>query len=295
MRITRIAILLAVISMTAFAQPAPAQTTSDWKSVEQALGRAGDRQADGAIKFGYPRSDLKVSVRGTPIAAGLALGGWVAFFGSDPDTMLMGDLVLTEEELPKVMTRLLGSPVQVTAVHNHLQNESPRVMYMHISGHGKAMELAQTVAAAMKLTGAPQPSPNASAAPKLPLDPKTLDTCFHMPGKVKGPVIMYAAPPPTEITEHGMKVANSAGLNIGINIQPVAADRVLATGDFVLLGERVNAVAKTLTDGGIQVTALHSHMLDESPRLFFMHFWADGEPSAVCTTLRKALDTAAGH
>jgi hypothetical protein len=208
--------------------------------------------------------------------------------------MAMGDLVLTEDELPRVMPKLLGSAIEVTAVHNHLQNETPRVIYMHISGHGKATDLAQAIAAALATTAVPPPAPVVANSASLPLDQKRMEACMGAPGKAKPPVLSFSVPTTGPVTEHGTIVPASAGLNTAINLQFVSADRALATGDFVLLGDRVNAVARTLTDSGIHVTALHSHMLDESPRLFFMHFWADGAPDSVCTTLRKALDAAAG-
>ncbi|MDP9268742.1 MAG: DUF1259 domain-containing protein [Acidobacteriota bacterium] len=290
---------MALFALPIFSQEGPAD---DWKPVEQALGRSGDRQPDGAIKFSFPRSDLHVSLQGTPIATGLAFGGWVAFFpAGGGDAMAMGDLVLTEDELPKTMTRLLGSSgpgttVEVTAVHNHLQNETPRVMYMHISGHGKALNLAQAIAAALAMTAVPPPPPAGMPASGavLPVDAKKIDACMGAAGKVKAPVIAFALPTTGPVSEHGVTVPASAGVNTAINLQFVSAGRTLGTGDFVLVAERVNAVAKTLTDGGIRVTALHSHMLDESPRLFFMHFWADGDPGAVCATLRKALNAAVG-
>jgi len=288
------ALLLALLALPALAQQA---APDQWKPAEQAMGRSGDRQPDGAIKFAFPRSDLKVNVNGTPIATGLALGGWVALYGSADDAMVMGDLVLTEDELPKVTAKLLGSStgdsaVLVTAVHNHLQDESPRVMYMHISGHGKATDLAQTIAAALALTAVPPLAPPAASGATLPVEQKTMETCIGAPGKAKPPVLSFSLPTTGPVTAHGGKVPASAGVNTAINLQFVSAERALGTGDFVLLGDRVNIVAKALTDGGIRVTALHGHMLDESPRLFFMHFWADGAPSAVCATLRKALDAA---
>ena len=286
-----------VLLLAFFASPVPAQqkpvTTDQWKPVEQALGRSGERQPDGAIKFAFPRSDLKMSVNGAPVATGLALGGWVAFYGSaSGEAMTMGDLVVTEDELPNVMSKLLGSTVEVTAVHNHLLSETPRVMYVHISGRGKATDMAQTIAAALAMTSVPPPVGPAANAAALPVDQKKMETCVGAAGKVKVPVMSFSVPTAGPVMEHGGKVPASAGLNTAINLQFVSADRALGTGDFVLPGDRVNPVAKALMDGGIRVTALHSHMLDESPRLFFMHFWADGAPDSVCATLRKALDAA---
>jgi hypothetical protein len=294
-RISLLAVFFLALASLAAAQAAPANdhNANEEKTLELILGRAGERQPDGALKFGFPRSDLHVTVRGTPIAAGLALGGWLAFFDGHGRSMAMGDLVLTEDELPKVTAKLLGSPVGVTAVHNHLVGESPRVMYVHVAGMGTPAELAQALAAALKETAIPPPSAPSAASP-LAVDQKKIETCMGRAGKVKGPVLAFSAPPPAPVTDDGVAIPNSAGVSTAINLQFPTATRALGTGDFVLSATQVEPVAKALSAGGIQVTALHSHMLHEEPRLFFMHFWADGAPDAVCATLRQAL-AAAGH
>ncbi|HSE50068.1 MAG TPA: DUF1259 domain-containing protein [Terriglobales bacterium] len=294
MKALSVVLALTLFSATLCSAAAATQeiTPQEQKSLEQILGRAGERQPDGAVKFGFPRSDLHVTVRGTPIAAGLALGGWIAFFPAQGNTMAMGDLVLTEEELPKVLAKLSGSPVEVTAVHNHLVGESPRVMYAHVAGKGEAGALARAFAAALHETAIP--APGAASTATLAVEQKAIESCMGRAGKVKGAVLSFSAPPPAPVTEDGAAIPNSAGVSTAINMQFPAAGRALATGDFVLRGEQVQPVAAALLSGGIQVTALHSHMLHESPRLFFMHFWADGAPESVCGTLHKAL-SAAGH
>ena len=286
--------LSVLLALTLFCVAAGAQevTAAEQRALEQTLGRAGEKQADGALKFGFPRSDLHVTVRGTPIAAGLALGGWIAFFRAKRATMAMGDLVLTEDELPKVLAKLAGSPVEVTAIHNHLVGESPRVMYAHVAGRGDAAALAQAIAAAVRETAIPPAS--APGPTSLPVDQKKMEACLGRTGKQRGQILAFSAPPPKPVTEEGAAIPNSAGVSTAINLQFPAAERALATGDFVLSAEQVRPVSAALTSGGIAITALHSHMLHESPRLFFMHFWADGPPEGVCGTLHKAL-AAAGH
>jgi len=284
--------IVLALSLSCVAAAAQEISAPEQKSVEQALGRAGEKQPDGVVKFGFPRSDLHVAVRGTPIAAGLALGGWLAFFRAQSGTMAMGDLVLTEDELPKVVAKLAGSPVEVTAIHNHLVGETPRVMYVHVAGHGDAQALARALADAIHETAIPAPAPPGTAA--LGVDQKKIEACMGRAGKVKGQILSFSAPPPSRVTEDDTAIPNSAGVSTAINLQFPAPDRALATGDFVLSAEEVAPVQRALTSGGTQVTALHSHMLHESPRLFFMHFWADGSPESVCGTLHKAL-AAAGH
>lgn len=284
--------VLVVLAACCAAGSAQELTFAEQKSLEQGLGRAGEKQTDGTLKFGFPRSDLHVTVRGTPIAAGLALGGWLAFFRAKGETMVMGDLVLTEDELPKVLAKLAGSPVEVTAVHNHLVGESPRVMYVHVAGRGDAKALGQALAEATRATAIPAPSAPGAATPGA--DQKKMEKCMGHAGQAKGPILAFSAPPPAPVTEEGIAIPDSAGVSTAVNLQFPSADRALGTGDFVLSADQVQPVAAALASGGIAITALHSHMLHESPRLFFMHFWADGSPESVCSTLHKAL-AAAGH
>src|SRR5438270_4796675 len=201
-RITYV-LLLVLFTLPTFAQKSDAQKSDQWSPAEKAMGRSGDRQPDGAIKFSFPRSDLKISVTGTHIATGLALGGWVAFYGSADNAMAMGDLVLTEDELPKAMSKLLGTSVSVAAVHNHLQNEMPRVMYMHITGHGKATELAQTIASALAETAVPAAAAPAANNATLPVDQKKMERCIGSSGKAKPPLLSFSLPTTPPVTEHG--------------------------------------------------------------------------------------------
>jgi hypothetical protein len=264
--------------------------TGEWQAVDQAIGRSGQAQADGAYKFGFPRSDLKVAVEGVDLKPALALGGWVALSKPGPDSMLMGDLVLAEDEVPAVMASLEGGGIHVTAVHNHLQHESPRVMYMHIGGHGDAIKLATAVKQAMALTKIPPPNPPASAPPDIGIDTAGIEQALGYKGKINGGVFQVGVPRAESITQDGMKVPSSMGLSTALNFQPTGGGKAAITGDFVLIGTEVNPVIAALHDNGIKVTALHSHMLDEQPRLFFMHFWANDDAVKLAKGLRAALD-----
>jgi len=282
-----VVVFVCLISFAA-AQSA-SQTPAEWKPVEAALGRSGKVQPDGTFKFAMPRKDLKVSAGDVQIKPGLALGAWAAFSSSGGHAVVMGDLVLTEDELPTVMAKLQQGGIEITAVHNHLQHEMPRIMYMHIEGHGAATKLAQAVHDALVATGTPAESP-AAAAQKVDLDTAAIDHAMGRQGKDNGGIYQFSVPRAESIRDHGMVIPASMGLATAINFQPTGNGRAAVTGDFVLVASEVNPVITALHENGIQVTALHSHMLNEEPRLFFMHFWANDDAAQLAHGLRAALD-----
>lgn len=267
-----------------------AQQKPNWKAVDDAMGRAGQDQPSGDHKYAMPRSDLKVTVNGVPIKAGFALGSWADFSTAAGHTEVMSDLVLTEDELAPVMQKLMDSGIEITAVHNHLFNESPRVMYMHIHGHGDAMQLASAIHSALALTKTPAPAPPPATPPDLGFDSKQVDSVLGYSGKNNNGIYQVAAPRAEKITDGGMPVPPSMGVATSINFQPTGPGKAAITGDFVLIGKEVNPVIKALRQNGIAVTAVHSHMLDEQPRLFFMHFWANDDAVKLAKGLRAALD-----
>ena len=270
---------------------APAKN-EEWKPVEGAMNRSGDMQPDGALKFSMPRKDLKVSVAGTEVKAGLALGSWVAFKKMGNESMVMGDLVLTEDEVSPVMKTLEEGGVEITALHNHVLHESPRVMYMHIGAHGEAVKIAQTVRAALDKTKTPAAGSAAAGgeSQNIGIDTKQIDSILGHAGKVKGGLYQMTVPRATAPKMNGMPIPNSMGVATSLNFQPTGGGKAAITGDFVLIGREVNPVIKALRDNGIEVTALHSHMLEEQPRLFFMHFWANDDAVKLAKGLRAALD-----
>ena len=280
--------LFALLPYLALAQSAE-QSSSEWKPVESALGRSGKLQPDGAFKFAMPRKDLKVTVAGLTIKPGLALGSWAAFSGSGDNAMIMGDLVLTEDEVAPVMAKIQEAGLEVTAVHNHVLHESPRVMYMHIAGHGDAAKLAKGLHDALALTGTPAASA-ATTTPKIELDTEKIDAALGRKGKDNGGIYQFAVQRSETIRENGMEVPASMGVATALNFQPTGNGRAAITGDFVLIASEVNPVIKALHENGIQVTALHSHMLGEEPRLYFMHFWANDDAVKLAHGLGAALD-----
>jgi hypothetical protein len=268
------------------------QSATDWKAVEQALGKAGSMQAGDVYKVSLPRSDLKVTVNGLELKPALALGSWVAFKKTGDMTMVMGDLVLTEDEVTPVLTKLQEAGIDQTALHNHVLHESPRVMYMHIHAMGDAVKIAQAIHDALALSKTPfaAAAPSGSPTPDLGIDTKQLDQALAQSGKLNGVVYQFSIPRAEKIMDNGMEVPASMGLATALNFQPTGSGKAAITGDFVLIASEVNPVIKSLRDNGIEVTALHSHMLTESPRLFFMHFWANDEAQKLARGLRAALD-----
>jgi hypothetical protein len=239
-----------------------------------------------------PRKDLHIVLDGVEIKPSLALGSWVAFKRDSGGAMVMGDLVLTEDEVGPVMMKLQEGGIHESALHNHLIGESPHVMYMHISSHGDPVQMAKAIHDAVALTKTPVPdaSPSPQPAVELGFDQKQVEQILGHAGKVNGGVLQVAVPRAETITDSGMTVPPSMGVAIALNFQPTGNGKAAITGDFVLLGTEVHPVIQALRQNGIEVTALHSHMLMEEPRLFFMHFWANDDAVKLAKGLRTALD-----
>ena len=288
----RIASLIAGITGIALTVGASAADI-DWGKVDQALGKPGTSQPGGVHKYGLPRTDLKITLDGVAIKPTLALGSWIGFLPTGDEAMFMGDLVLTENEISPVMKRLIEDGVEITAIHNHLIRTVPAVFYMHVGGHGDPVKLAQTLHAGLALSQTPFAAPAAAQPPAtLDMDTAAIDAALGAKGTVNGGVYQFNIPRAESISEGGMAVPPSMGTAIAINFQPTGSGKAAITGDFVLLGKEVNPVLKALRNNGIEVTALHSHMIDDSPHLFFMHFWANDDATKLSHGLRAALDLA---
>lgn len=262
----------------------------DTAKIDKVLGRSGQKTGE-VYRIGFPRTDLKVTVAGVEVKAGLALGSWAAFSGNDANAAVMGDLVLLEGELNPVMSKLRAAGFEITGVHNHLVNETPHVLYMHYLGHGNAEELAKSLHAALAVSKTPlgTPAPPAPAPATPPAFVKTIQDTLGRQGQFNGGVLAFGIPRKEPITENGMTLSGPQGVAESINFQETTAGQVATTGDFVLTAEEVNPVISALEEHNIQVTALHSHMLTEQPRLFFMHFWAAGSTESVAQGIKAAL------
>jgi Domain of Unknown Function (DUF1259) len=267
----------------------------DWQQVDDALGRKPAVGGD-VRRYGFPRTDLTVTLDGVTIKPALALGGWVAFKPMHGGAMVMGDLVLLDTEINPVMAKMIANGLEITAVHNHLLRASPETFYMHVAGHGDPVKLATAIREALAASKTPGVLPTpASAPPAVDLDTAQLDQIIGVKGQANGGVYQFNVPRRDPITEDGMQLSpvGPMGVAIGINFQPTGDDKAAITGDFVLTSDEVNPVIMALRTHGIEVTALHSHMLDEQPRLFFMHFWANDDAIKLAKGLRAALDKTA--
>jgi hypothetical protein len=263
-------------------------TTDPWKGVEQQLGRAGAIQSGDVYKVGLPRTDLHVKVGEVEIKPALALGGWLAFRETGHGAMVMGDLVLTEDEVAPITAKLQAAGIEQTAIHNHVLHETPRVVYMHVGAHGDGVQLAKGLHDALAVTKLPPATP-AKPAELTDLNQQQIEQVLGRQGKVNGGVLQFTVPRAEKITDDGVEIPPSMGTATALNFQPTGGGKAAITGDFVLIASEVNPVIRVLNDNGIAVTALHSHMLTESPRLFFMHFWANDDSLKLAKALQDAV------
>ena len=267
----------------------------DWQKVDETLGRK-PAVSDDVHRYSFPRTDLAVTLDGVPIKPALALGGWIAFKPAHGGAMVMGDLVLLDTEINPVMAKMIASGLEITAVHNHLLRATPATFYMHVAGHGEPVRLASAIHDALAESKTPLvvPAPT-GPSPAVDLDTAKLDQIIGVKGQANGGVYQYSVKRRDAITQDGTPLTpvGAMGVAIGINFQPTGAGKAAITGDFVLTGDEVNPVILALRAHGIELTALHSHMLDEQPRLFFMHFWANDDAVKLAEGLRAALDKTA--
>jgi hypothetical protein len=282
--IFRLVPLLAALGLSS-----PALADPDWGQVGQALGKSGSVQAGGVYRVGFPRTDLKVSLDGVALRTGFAFGGWAAFQPMGDHVMVMGDLVLTQEEITPVMRKLVEGGLQITAVHNHLLRAQPMTLYMHIEGHGEAVALARALHDGLAMSKTPFAPPPGTAQPAN-IDMLGIDRDMGVRGRDNGGIYQFSIPRSEPVKEQGMALPPPMGSAIAINFQPTGFDTAAITGDFVLAAAEVNPVIGALKDAGIEVTALHSHMLQEEPRMFFLHFWANDDALKLAKGLRGALD-----
>ncbi len=276
-------------SRTPQAAMAPASVI-DWSAVDAAMGRASVTQSDDVHRFNMPRSDLQVTVDGVVLRPSFALGSWLAMKPVANGVMAMGDLVLTDEEIEPVLSRLQAGGIEQTAIHHHVIRESPRVLYVHVHGHGNPVVIARAVHDAVALTGTPPAAapPTAPAAP-FALDTTALSRALGYSGRINGGVYQVTVPRTEVIRDGGVVIPAVMGLGTAINFQPTGDGKAAITGDFVLTSAEVNPVIRALRDGGIEVTSLHNHLLNDEPRLFFMHFWANDDAITLAQKLRGAL------
>jgi len=265
----------------------------DWAKIDGIFGRTG--AVGGAVhRYGFPRSDLQVTLDGVTIRPTLALGGWIAFQPMGNTAMVMGDLVLLQAEVNPVMAKLIEGGVDVTAVHNHLLRSEPLTFYMHVGGHGDPAKMAETIRDALAVSKTPLTAAPAGQPPAIDLDTAQIDQIIGAKGNNNGGVYAVNVPRRDAINEQGMNVgAPIMGGATAINFQPTGGGKAAITGDYALIGSEVPDVVRTLRSNGIEVTAIHSHMLTEEPRIIFLHFWANDDALKLAKGLRAALDKTA--
>jgi Domain of Unknown Function (DUF1259) len=290
MRVIR---FLAISAALTFAVTANAQGI-DWQKVDAALGRSAAVSGD-VHRYGFPRTDLNVTLDGVTLRPAFALGGWTAFKPMGSEVMVMGDLVLLGTEVNPVMTKLLEGGLEITGIHNHLLRAEPATFYMHIGGHGDPVKIAAAIRAALAESKTPLAAPAAGTPPAIDLDTAHLDRIIRAKGRANGGVYQFGVPRRDPITQNGMQIspAGPMGVATGINFQPTGGGKAAITGDFVLTAEEVNPVVKVLRGNDIEIAAIHLHMLTEQPRLIFLHFWANDDALKLARGLSAALDKTA--
>jgi Domain of Unknown Function (DUF1259) len=287
------------LAVTALVAGVPAlgfAADGDWQSqVGEALGKPGSKAPSGVYRVGLPRTDLKATLDGVELKPGFALGGWLAFEKMGNEGMVMGDLVLTENEVNPVMTKLAADGIEVTALHNHLLRNQPFTMYMHVLGHGDPVKLAAALHTALAESKTPlSPTPAAAATPpSIDLDTAAIDQALGATGTNNGGVYQFSIPRAEPIKDNGMDVPPPMGSANAINFQPTGGGKAAITGDYALIGSEVPDVVRALRENGIEVMAIHSHMLTEEPRIIFLHFWANDDALKLARGLRAALDKTA--
>ena len=275
--------LAATLAVAASADPV-------WDKVGETVGKPGTEMAGGTYRIALPRTDIKATLDGIELKPGFALGGWLAFQKISNGAMVMGDLVLTQEEVNPVMAKLLAGGISVTALHNHLLRNAPFTMYMHVYGHDDPVKLAAALHAGLAQSKTPMTAaPAAATPPQIDLDIDALDQILGAKGVNNGGILGYGIRRAEPIKDAGMEVPAAMGSAIGVNFQPTGDGKAAITGDFVLLGSELEPVLAALRQNGIEVTAIHNHMVDEQPRLFFVHFWANDDAKKLARGLKAAL------
>ena len=286
-------LLAAVLTMPAAA--AAQAIPSDYQGVLTTLGRSGDYK-DGVLKVNIPRSDLTVTIRQRPAPTPFGFGGWVAFTkATDGTDVMMGDLVLAEDEVNPVMSAVINQGLQVTALHNHFFWEQPRVFYMHVHGMGRAAELANKLKPAVALVDAamkraPAATAPAAAAAAPTLDGAALSRILGHEGEQNGAVYKITiGRPDLNVREHGAAINARMGLNTWAAFTGTPTDSMVA-GDVAMLEAEMPRVLKALRDNNLDVVAIHHHMTDVSPMVIFLHYFGTGPADALARSVRAAVD-----
>jgi hypothetical protein len=266
-------------------------SSTDWETVGQTVGKEGKLMKGDVYRIDLPRSDLKVTSQGVDIKPALSLGSYTAFKDiGNGNAMVMGDLVLTEDEYNKVISKLQEGGIGQTAVHKHLLDESPAIWWTHIHGTGDPISMASTIRSALDETNTPFTDSGGSESEDLGFDTSELDEIMGHTGTTQGGVYKYNIGRADSVTEEGMELPTPMGVSTALNFQPTGGGKAAINGDFAMTQDEVEPVIQALRENDIEVVSLHNHMLNEEPRIFFMHFWANDDPQKLAQGLRAALD-----
>ena len=271
--------------------PLAAQTGQPWDSAGKIIGVA-PAATGGYYRYNLPRRDITLHVGDVTVAPALALGTYVGFAGTATDATMMGDIVVESGELKGVMAELSRQHIGVTAIHNHIVGSDPALVYVHYHAQGAVLDLAARVSAVLAKTAVPRPVAPAGPAPTLSIDTAAVFAMLG-PGRAQGAVAQYGlmfVPGSLSMMGHAL----NPGLAYGspINIQQVSPTRAVAAGDFAIVESRVQPLIDTLTAHGITPVAMHTHLVGETPKVYYIHFWADGTLSDVLRGLKAAIATA---
>ena len=287
-RLTIAVVLVIAVASAAHGQDMPA----DYKDVLTALGKQGDYKAN-VLKVNIPRNDVSVTVANVKTPTPFGFGGWIAMTkGTGGVDVMMGDLVLTQDEVNPVMSALLDNGLDVTALHHHFLFDEPRMFFMHVHGHGKAADLARRVKPAIDLIGknTPKPAaPPAASAPASTLDTAKLAQIVGTQGEQSGAVYKITiGRDDLKLTEMGAPINARMGLNTWAAFVGTNENAAIA-GDVAMLGTEVTPVLKALRKNGLDVVAVHQHMVDTRPTIYFLHYWGTGPADKLAAGFKAAL------
>lgn len=297
--VASIVAVVCVISGVSAQQPV---MPAAYQAVLSSLGRSGDFK-DGVLKVNLPRTDLKVTINGRAVPTGLGFGGWIALTSGDMgEAVMMGDLVLTEDQVNPVMSSILDNGLEASALHNHFFWESPRIFYMHVHGHGMPADLARRVKPAIDLmlrgvTPAPTapatpsavPTPPAGAAAPTVIDGAALAKIIGFPGEQNGAVFKITiGRADLAVKEMGAVINARMGLNTWAAFTGTNDDAVVA-GDVAMLGPEVTPVLTAMRKAGLSIVSLHHHMIGTEPEIYFLHYWGQGSAATLAAGVRSAV------
>ena len=283
--------VITLLSLNSFSQKTKAPSL-DTTAIEKITGIKG-KSNNGEFKITIPQNDLDVEVDGFKIIPPMGLGTWIAFTPSKAGAMIMGDIILTETDLKPVQEEVIKQDLTISAIHNHFVRNHPSVMYMHIGGIGQTEDMARKAKAVLDRVAESRghnPAAGSVADVSYSIDSKKLDDILGYKGEMSKGVYKYTiGRPDVSLKEHGVTITSFFGFNTWAAFQG-SPDHAAVAGDFTMLENEVAPVIKALVENGIEIVAVHNHMVHEQPRIFFLHYWGVGNAEQLAKGLKAALD-----